>query len=303
VFYTEEQIERTLNAIGLDIEAETSDDWLVYCPYHSNHRTPAGEVSKETGLFFCFSCSVSATLERLVMRVSNRTYFEALRLIKSKAVASNIVGDVEKSLSKKPDLVQFDEVLVARLHQNAKDSDRAMRYFKYRRIDQSVSAFSLGYSEGQDMVTVPVHTAEGMLVGFVARSIEGKDFKNSTGLPKSKVLFNLHRVKSSPYVVVVESSFDAILLSQYGIAAVASLGAGVSRRQTDLLKQYYSQVFIIPDADNAGEEMKRKMIDRLGNAVVPLSLPEGAKDVGDLNDSQLNRLAGVVDNPIAALVE
>jgi hypothetical protein len=27
-------------------------------------------------------------------------------------------------------------------------------------------------------------------VGFVGRSIEGKDFKNTPGLPKTKILFN-----------------------------------------------------------------------------------------------------------------
>ena len=44
-YYTEEQVYRVLQAIGLDVEAEAGDDVLVFCPYHSNHRTPAGEVS------------------------------------------------------------------------------------------------------------------------------------------------------------------------------------------------------------------------------------------------------------------
>ena len=49
----------------------------------------------------------------------------------------------------------------------------------YRKIEQtSWSKFSLGYSEKQDMVTVPVHSPDGMPVGFVGRSIEGKEFKN-----------------------------------------------------------------------------------------------------------------------------
>ena len=68
-----------------------------------------------------------------------------------------------------------------------------------------------------------------MFVGFVARSVEGKDFKNTPKLPKSKVLFNLHRAKIYDSVYVVESSFDAIRLDQCGIPAVATLGSNVSK--------------------------------------------------------------------------
>mgnify|MGYP000883594309 FL=1 len=203
--YTEQQVEKVLAAIGLDVEMDSVDDYLVYCPYHNNWRTPAGEVSKETGIFYCFSCGETAPLEKLVMKVSGRTYFEALRLIKSKEVESSIEGDIAKTLSKKPDFVPFDEVLVARLHQAAINSPRAEKYFAYRGIDRSVKKFSLGYSEKQDMVTVPVHSPDGMLLGFVGRGIDIKDFKNSPGLPTSKTLLNLNSAKTTPLVSVLDS--------------------------------------------------------------------------------------------------
>lgn len=302
MFYTEQQIERVLTAIGLDIQSEAGDDWLVFCPYHNNYRTPAGEVSKNKGTFYCFSCSTTVSLERLVMKVSDRSYYEALRLIKSKETGSDIVNDIVDALAKKPDFVQFDEVLVARLHQNALGSQRARNYFEYRQIDSSIRKFSLGYSEKQDMVTVPVHSPDGMLLGFVGRGVDLKEFKNSPGLPKSKTLFNLHRVKSSSYVIVVESSFDAIRLDQVGLAAVATLGAGVSKNQSALLNQYFNHIIIVPDADQAGSDMAAKLVERLGKKVTNISLPTGVKDIGDLTDEQLKKLAGVVDNPLIALL-
>lgn len=302
MFYTEQQIERVLTAIGLDIQSEAGDDWLVFCPYHNNYRTPAGEVSKDRGTFYCFSCSTTVTLERLVMKVSGRSYYEALRLIKSKETGSDIVNDVADTLAKKPDFIQFDELLVARLHQSALSSERARNYFEYRKIDRSIRKFSLGYSEKQDMVTVPVHAPDGMLLGFVGRGVDVKSFKNSPGLPKSKTLFNVHRVKSSPYVFVVESSFDAIRLDQMGLAAVATLGAGLSRTQGQLLNQYFTTVYFIPDADQAGQDMLGKMNQYLGNKVVSISLPDGAKDVGDLTDEQINRLHSHIDNPLLGVL-
>lgn len=301
-YYTEEQVYRVLQAIGLDVEAEAGDDVLVFCPYHSNHRTPAGEVSKVKGTFYCFSCGASATLDRLVMKVSGRTYFESLRLIKSVETESNISDDIVSVLERKPDFVQYDEVLVARLHQNAINSPRAMNYFAYRHIDRSVKKFSLGYSENQDMVTVPVHSPDGMLLGFVARGVEVKTFKNSPGLPKSKTLFNLHRVKHEPYVFVVESSFDAIRLDQQGISAVATLGAGVSARQSKLLDQYFNIVYSIPDQDVAGKEMDDKLKKNLGNKVSTIQLPPSAKDVGDLTDEQIGKLKGHLADPLLGVL-
>lgn len=300
--YTEEQVYRVLEAIGLDVEAEAGDDVLVYCPYHNNYRTPAGEVSKHKGTFYCFSCGAAANLEKLVMKVSGRTYFEALRLIKSKEVKTSISDDIDATLLRKPDFVPFDEVLVARLNQNALASPRAMNYFTYRHIDRSVKKFSLGYSEKQDMVTVPVHSPDGMLLGFVGRGVDVKEFKNSPGLPKSKTLFNLHRVKSEPYVFVVESSFDAIRLDQEGIPAVATLGAGVSVRQAKLLDQYFNVVYSVPDQDTAGREMDDKLKKALGGKLSSILLPTGAKDVGDLTDEQIKKLKHHVADPLLGVL-
>lgn len=296
--YTEEQVRNVLAAIGLDEEAEAGDDILVYCPYHSNHRTPAGEVSKIKGAFYCFSCGAAASLEKLVMRVSERTYFEALRLIKANETESSISDDVNGTLLKKPDFVQFDELLVARLNQAALSSPRAMNYFSYRKIDRSVKKFALGYSDKQDMVTVPVHSPTGMLLGFVGRGVDVKDFKNSPGLPKSKTLFNLHRVKNEPYVFVVESSFDAIRLDQEGIPAVATLGAGVSVRQIKLLDQHFNEIISVPDQDTAGREMDDKLKKALGSKLSSILLPSGAKDVGDLTDEQIIKLKYHVADPL-----
>jgi len=302
MIYTETQVYRVLESIGLDVESEVGDDLIVYCPYHNNYRTPAGEVSKERGVFYCFSCNTSAPLERLVMKVTGRTFFEALRLIKSKEVNSSIVDQVSKAFDKKPDFVQFDELLVARLNQAALSSPRAMNYFSYRKIDRSVKKFVLGYSDKQDMVTVPVHSPTGMLLGFVGRGVDVKHFKNSPGLPKSKTLFNLHRVKNEPYVFVVESSFDAIRLDQEGIPAVATLGAGVFTRQNKLLDQNFNIVYSVPDQDSAGREMDDKLRKALGNKLSSILLPSGAKDVGDLTDEQIKKLKYHVADPLLGVL-
>lgn len=286
--YTAEQVRRILAGSGIDVEGEVDTDYIIFCPFHGNHRTPAGEVDKTRGTFFCFSCHHVTSLVELVMHQTGRTYFESMRFIKSKEVASSLEADIAKALVEKPDYVQFDELLVKRLAATALESPRAATYYSGRKITkESVKKFDLGYSENQDMVTIPVHSPYGMLVGFVGRSVEGKDFKNTPKLPKGKVLFNLHRIKNAPKVYVVESSFDAIRLDQCGLPAVATLGSNVSNFQIDLLKKYFNDIIIIADNDEAGSNMVQRLEEKLGNRVSVCRIPTRYKDIGDMEDSDI----------------
>jgi len=302
--YSEEQIRRVLNGAGIDIEAEFGSDFIIFCPYHNNNRTPAGEVSKESGLFFCFGCQTTKNLVELIMFTSNRTYFETVRYIASKQQENNIASLIDKTLYAPADFVQYDELLIKRLNNQALESPRAMRYFEGRSITkESVIKFSLGYSEKQDSVTIPMATPDGMCIGFVARTIEGKDFKNTPGLPKSKILFNLSRIKTSSTVYVVESSFDAIRLDQVGFPAVATLGANVSVSQIRLLEKYFNNIVLIADNDEAGSIMKDKLVEKLGSLVTVINIDKKYKDIGDMNDDDIKKLEFSFDNSISAMLK
>jgi DNA primase len=276
---------------------------MIFCPFHNNHRTPAGEVQKDSGMFFCFSCQKSADLIELVMHTSGRTYFESARFIKSKEKLTNLTTEIDKVLVKEEQYKTFDELIIKRLHNNLVSSERAKNYFTYRKIEKSSCIkFSLGYSEKQDMVTVPVHSPDGIPLGFVGRSIEGKDFKNTPGLPKSKTLFNLHRVKKSDRVYVVESSFDAIRLDQVGLPAVATLGANVSSTQIELLQKYFNNIIVIADNDEAGGNMKDRIVEKLSSRVSVIKLNNQYKDIGDMPDEELRNLEFQFDKSISLML-
>jgi DNA primase len=301
--YSEEQIRRILNGSGIEIEAEFGNDFIIFCPYHNNSRTPAGEVAKDSGLFFCFGCQTTKGLEEFIMHMTGRTYFETVRYIKSKETETNIESVIAKTMYAPPDFVQYDEVLIKRLNNQALESPRAMRYYTGRYItEESVKKFSLGFSEKQDMVTIPVHSPDGLTIGFVGRSIEGKEFKNTPGLPKSKILFNLHRVKSSSIIYVVESSFDAIRLDQVGFPAVATLGANVSASQTKLLEKYFNNVVLVADNDEAGSVMKDKLIEKLGSLVSVITIDKKYKDIGDMDDGAIKQLEFQFDKSISSML-
>ena len=301
--YSEDQVKRVLDGSGINIESEMDNDFMIFCPYHNNFRTPAGEVSKTRGTFFCFSCQETKDLVELVMTATNRTYFETVRFIASKGKETNIEQFVNKALVDVPDYVAFDELIIKRLNNHALISPRAMSYYESRKITkESIVKFNLGYSEKQDMVTVPVHSPDGLAVGFVGRSIEGKDFKNTPKLPKAKTLFNLHKVKASEKVYVVESSFDAIRLDQVGFAAVATLGANVSNTQIDLLQKYFNNIIVIADNDEAGGNMKERIVEKLKSRVSVIQLNTEYKDIGDMDDNAIRNLEFQFDKSISLML-
>lgn len=297
--YSADQIKRILVGCGISVESEVDSDYIIFCPFHNNTRSPAGEIDKTKGTFFCFSCQKVADLVEFVMFTSARTYFESVRFIKSKEQAIDLVYEVSKQLIDQPEYVEYDSAMISKLYRQAVASDRAKAYLANRHItEQSIDKFELGYSEKADMVTIPVHSPDGIPVGFVGRSIEGKDFKNTPGLPKSKVLFNLHRVKSAGRIFVVESSFDAIRLWQCGYPAVATLGANVSSIQLELLQKYFNNIIVIADNDEAGGNMKKKIIEKLGSRVSIIHLNNKYKDVGDMTDEEIKSLNVSFDNTI-----
>lgn len=301
--YGPEQIKRVITGSGLTIENEIDTDYILFCPFHANHRTPAGEVDKFKGTFYCFSCHKIADLIELVMHTTGRTYFESVRFIRAREQATNLEDDVNKALVEKPLYKQFDEILIRRLNAQALESPRATRYFLGRQIcEESMKKFYLGFSEKQDMVTVPVHAPDGMPVGFVGRSIEGKEFKNTPGLPKAKLLFNLHRVKTADKVYVVESSFDAIRLDQCGFPAVATLGANVSNFQIDLLQKYFNNIIVIADNDEAGGNMKSRILEKIGSRVTVVQLNKKYKDIGDMSDEEIKKIDVSFDKSISNML-
>jgi DNA primase len=302
--YTDDQVRRVLEGSGIDIEKELDTDFIIFCPYHNNFRTPAGEVSKTKGTFLCFSCQTTRDLISFISENTNRTYFEAVRFITSKAKNVDITTFVNKALVDVPEYFAFDELIIKRLNHQALNSPRAISYYERRKINkESIIKFNLGYSEKQDMVTVPVHAPDGLAVGFVGRSIEGKEFKNTPKLPKAKVLFNLHRVKTSSKVYIVESSFDAIRLDQVGLPAVATLGANVSNTQIELLQKYFNNIIVIADNDEAGGNMKDRIIERLKSRVSVIQLDKQYKDIGDMQDVDIKKLEDQFDNSIISMLK
>jgi len=301
--YNQRQLKEILNTVGVKISSETSTDFLCLCPFHDNHYSPSFAISYEKGLYVCYnpSCDARGTLLDLIQKAGDMNYFQALRLVDSmkKEANNHFDEDLAALMEDKPEFEEFDQNVLDNLHANLLSDTKGSDYFLSRGINlDSMKHFQLGYSTSQGMVTVPVHSPTGIPVGLVGRSVEGKRFKNSTNLPRSQTMFNLHRARrESATIIVCESSFDAIRIHQAGFPnVVATLGGSLSKENVQNLNKYSSSIIIATDADEAGRKLGREIATKLKNKDIlwasyenEVVYPHNAKDVGDLTEQEISQ--------------
>ena len=297
--YSPSHMRAIVRQLGLHVVSETSHDFLCLCPFHGNRHTPSFSVSHQKGLYLCFnpSCGVSGTIVELVKNMTHRNEFEALRFIISaqKESVAHFEDELAEILDDKPEFEEFSQETLDRLNEGMLDEGR--KYLNNRGInDESIDHFKLGYSQTQRMVIVPVHSPDGIPVGLVGRSIEGKSFKNSTGLPRNKTMFNIHRARrASSTAIVVESSFDAIRVHQSGYPnVIATLGGSMSKINLNNINRNFNKVIIMTDADTAGRELGKTIASSLKNKEIlwahysnDMLYPHDAKDVGDMTEEEI----------------
>jgi DNA primase len=225
--------------------------------------------------------------------------FQSLRLIAAKETEAldNFDEIMEDMLEEKPAFEEFSQETLDRLHSDLARNGNARSYLESRGISvESMKHFGLGYSPAMNMIVTPVHSPDGIPIGIVGRSIEGKTFKNSTNLPKSKTLFNIHRAKKiGDQVIVCESNFDAIRIHQAGFPnVVATLGGFLSNEQQSLLNRHFNKIIIMTDADEAGRELGKSISGKLRNKDISWAsfgyreiYPNKAKDAGDLTEEEI----------------
>jgi DNA primase len=151
----------------------------------------------------------------------------------------------------------------------------------------------------KDCIGVRLHDPKGNPIGYAGRRIHPPDIKNfgkwklPTGLPKSGILYNYHRIRShiEGGLVVVECPWGVMRLAQLAIPAVALLGTSLSPTQIDLLR-IAPRIILMLDGDTAGKNATR-CIRNTFDSVIQIQnfqLPEGL-DPDDLNDYELNKVS------------
>ncbi len=136
------------------------------------------------------------------------------------------------------------------------------------------------YDRFRNRLMFPIIDVRGNIIGFGGRVMDDSTPKylNSPEtliFNKRKNLFGLNLAKKSKlgYLILVEGYMDAIALHQYGFdCAVASLGTSLTEEHAALLSRYTEQVYLIYDADQAGQNATRRAIPMLEKAGIRIKV-------------------------------
>jgi len=291
-------IEYVLEKKGLLPSFKRCRDKLIGpCPIHGGDNTRAFVATISKNLWFCFTkCNAGGDVIELVRRLERLNYRQTAEYLASisyvlpgryeeKCSALSVQVQVQKNFQPfiKPVHLIADALL---LKQKAIRPDTARKF-------EAGAYYGAGFLQG--CVAVRLHDHLSNPLGYAGRRIQpnlvkslGK-WKFPKGLPKSKLLYNYHRIRHmlKKGIVLVECPWAVMRLSQIGIPAVALLGTYLSQTQRKLLSNA-SRVIIMLDGDPAGKKAAMRIKDILQSytCVSIAALPSGL-DPDDLSDHQL----------------
>lgn len=167
-------------------------------------------------------------------------------------------------------------------------------YLNRRGITEEIQKlFCIGYDRERRLVAIPwIHTDK-TIINIKYRSVTGKKFLYEEGgeLVRNYV-YGLYqcRLKGHRDVCIVEAEIDAMYLWSNGYPAIALGHAGIQDSQVRmLLNNGIETVTIVTDNDAAGKRFAKKLTKILPQHfnVYTVEIPEGYKDINEVQDKQL----------------
>lgn len=181
--------------------------------------------------------------------------------------------------------------------------DTGHPYLTHRGISPATArSFGVGMYRGAGFlagrVVIPVRDANGQLVAYAGRAVNGDvpKYRFPAGFGKSQVLFNLDRAMHMDRhnVIIVEGFFDALKVYQAGHPAVVALmGSSFSQRQSDLLLSHFTSVTLLLDGDQPGWRAAHAIATSLAlqMSVHQVALPSGVQP-DQLSSAEIHLLLG-----------
>lgn len=174
---------------------------------------------------------------------------------------------------------------------------RARKFLEDRGLTpETIEAAGLGVSQGPNYsgwLAIPYHDGQGRRRMTRYRSLPPTDKQYRTLKGEGTHLYNVAAVEN-PIVAICEGEFDALILSQIGVPAVAIAGAKSWNRAWRWLFRNTDMVLVITDQDEEGLRARHKIVANLHDVTTaePVDLPEGS-DITDLylsNPEELRKL-------------
>ena len=282
-----------LEHYGLAPSALRARDF-IQCPFHTEEN-PSCRINVERKTFRCFGCGAKGSILDFVARMEHCGLSQAAKIIAScchlsdeelSSASADVAGGGLAHLPPPP------------LHEDGRNDPLRFRlsldplhpYLAGRGVVPEVARhFGIGYCDRgvmRNRIAIPIHDADGNLVAYAGRWAADEipygvpRYLLPRNFRKRQVLYNLHRVRNTSVVWLVESYWSVFRLSTLGVAAIALMGRELSEEQLELLRSAgIDRLGLMLDGDGPGRSATVKMLPALAREffVRDLQLPNGLK--------------------------
>lgn len=286
-------VQRSCHNGKLSVIEDGSDNIKVTCPRHSggHESKPACFVRKEDGVYNCFVCNFQGSDFSKFINECFDKYgdFGEMWLLSNyggEFVENNIILD-------KIDLNKRNIIENKYLDESILDTFESYHpYMTKRHLTKDIiEKFQIKYDPIFKGIVFPVRDINGRLKFLTRRSVETKRFLIDKNASKEDI-YLLNYVKNENTVFVVEAQLSALVMNGWGYPTIATLGAGISKEQVDVLNKTDIRRFILClDNDQAGwkgVERFKRFIDKT-KFVDVITLPI-YKDPNDLTKEEFENL-------------
>lgn len=180
--------------------------------------------------------------------------------------------------------------------------------YQSRYIDKHENGKHL-FWDGDDWITVSEEFEDGSSVSYFPKSerfpqgFSPHKYINAVGGSRNKwlmgfdaaIAFNKDRSPKERFCIIVEGPLDA---GKIGPPAIALMGKAFSEQQASFVASAFGKgvIGVVPDNDKAGRQGLDAVRKRLeGYNVVPVLLPDGVKDAGELTYEEARKLVANID--------
>lgn len=292
---------KCLDLLGIKYRKSSPGELQISCPFHKD-KTPSCFISLTKGVYHCFSCGRSGSVEQLFRDLTGQSLWKVLGLSTNSdpvfqyaySASKPFVPETEESLRLKSVYLNFDSSKFT----EAYEDPGCAAYLQSRGISRAVAeSMHMKYCENIRInntrfyrrLLIPAYEANS-LISIEGRRIYPEDPDPKVLYPKSttvNTLYDIDNLDRNSRLYACEGLMDlAVLRSCPEFRNSTSIfGANVTSRQLQLFKTF-KEIVYIPDSDAAGE----KTVEKLKTADLPLwilPLPKEingvpVKDIGDL---------------------
>jgi DNA primase len=260
---------------------------LNFCPFHDhNYRSGSLCVNPGKQQFICYVCGAGGSIRKIFYQ------------------AGLDVGDLYSQIKTKDDfslaLAEMLKDFIPKEEEKNKSDISEIEKYSYshpylinRGFTKEILAKNyVGFNRENARVTIPI-LFNGKYHGVIQRTVvdEMPRYLYPENLQKSILTYNAKplELKNNDVEIWCEGSLDALKAAQCGYRARAILGGFVSTHQLKMINNSPKTIILAFDNDKAGNDATNNLLDRTPKANIYVFKHGDHKDIGELNQEQLDK--------------